>query len=342
MLGLVSVSTAMRAAKPAVPVAGVGSQGLRVSTPQGSAVAPYIISLDWSKPQAQIARAVIIFHGKGRDAEGYYRTALAAAKIAGPAAQDTVFIAPQFLDEEDVGAHRLAADVLRWRGTDWESGAPAVAPIPVSSFEIVDAVLARLADRSLFPNLKNVVLAGHSGGAQLVQRYAVVGRSLSAVSRGGIHLRFVAANPSSYLYFSDDRPRAGGGSAPVRGAVFCPQLNRWKYGTVDPVAYVKVDADNTWPQMEADYAQRDVIYLLGTADTDPHDKDLDVSCGGEAQGPTRFARGQAYYAYLHDRHPAGWNQHLWFVPGVNHSAYKMFESSCGVTALFDSGQCQDR
>src|SRR5580658_5685470 len=82
VLGLASASTAMRAAKPEPPVAGVGSRGLRVSTPQGSAVAPYLISLDWSQPQAQITRAVMIFHGKGRDAEGYYRTALAAADIA--------------------------------------------------------------------------------------------------------------------------------------------------------------------------------------------------------------------------------------------------------------------
>jgi pimeloyl-ACP methyl ester carboxylesterase len=332
--GLGSASTATRAAKPAAPVATVGSRGLRISTPRGSAVVPYLISLDGSQPQAQIARAVIIFHGKGRDVEGYYRTALAAADAAGSASRDTtVFLAPQFLDEEDIGSHRLAADVLRWRQTDWESGEPAIAPFSMSSFEVVDALLARLSDRSTFPNLKTVVLAGHSGGGQLVQRYAVVGRALAAVSRAGIHLRFVVANPSSYLYFSDERPA---------GAALCPRFNRWKYGTVDPIGYVKLDAANSWPQMEADYAQRDVIYLLGTADTDPHEKDLDVTCGGEAQGPTRFARGQAYYAYLHGRHDTGWNQRLWCVPGVSHSAYKMLTSACGVAALFDAGQCPDR
>ena len=153
LLGLAWVPMPMRAAKPAAPVTAVASRGLRLSTPQGSAEVPYLVSLDWSKPQAQVTRAVVIFHGKGRDVEGYYRTALAAAELAGsPTSQDTVFIAPQFLDEEDIGAHHLAADVLRWRGTDWESGAPAIAPISMGSFEIVDALLARLADHSLFPN----------------------------------------------------------------------------------------------------------------------------------------------------------------------------------------------
>jgi pimeloyl-ACP methyl ester carboxylesterase len=200
---------------------------------------------------------------------------------------------------------------------------------------VVDALLARLSDRALFPDLKTVVLAGHSGGGQLVQRYAVVGKAAAALSIAGIHLRYVIANPSSYLYFSDDRP------AQFHGAR-CRDFNHWKYGPIDPPAYVKRDAADTWPQLEANYAQRDVIYLLGAADIDPHEKDLDTSCGAEAQGPVRFVRGQAYFAYLHARHPSGWHQRMWFVPGVAHSARKMFTSTCGVSAIFDTGTCPDQ
>jgi trehalose 6-phosphate synthase len=57
-----------------------------------------------------------------------------------------------------------------------------------------------------FPDLKTVVLAGHSGGGQLVHRYAVVGKAPAALASAGIHLRYVVANPSSYVYFSDARP----------------------------------------------------------------------------------------------------------------------------------------
>jgi len=323
------------------PVASVASQGLRISTPRGSAVEPYIISLDWSKPQPQITRAVVVFHGKGRNVESYYRSLVEAAGIAGDAGSNTVLIAPQFLDEEDVGPRGLQRDVLRWRRTDWESGAPAVAPISISPFDIIDAILARLSDHSIFSNLKSVVLAGHSGGAQLVQRYAVVGRALTTISEGGLHVRFVIANPSSYLYFSDERPGASGTLAASK-THGCPNFNHWKYGPIDAPSYVRTGADNLWAQIEAAYARRDVIYLLGTADTDPHEHDLDVSCGGEAQGPTRFARGQAYFVYLHNRNSPGWNQRLWFVPGVAHSARQMFTSTCGVSALFDTGICQDR
>jgi hypothetical protein len=329
------------AAKQPAPVTVVAGQGFGIATDHGSGLEPFVISLDWSKPQPQITRAVIIFHGKGRDVEGYYRTAREAADDAGRAAGGTILIAPQFLDEEDIGSHSVRGDVLRWHGTAWEAGAPAIAPSPISSYEVVDALLVRLGDRTVFPQLRTVVLAGHSGGGQLVHRYAIVGRAPAMLAKGGIHLRYVIANPSSYVYFSDDRPTGGGTLAPFRSDA-CPHFNHWKYGPLHALAYLTLDTDHTWPQLEADYAQRDVIYLLGTADTDPHEKDLDVSCGGEAQGPTRFARGQAYYAYLHSRHSAGWSQRLWFVPGVAHSAHRMFTSTCGVAALFDAGACPDQ
>jgi pimeloyl-ACP methyl ester carboxylesterase len=329
------------AEKRVEPVAAVASQGFRIITAQGPAVEPFVISLDWSKPQPKITRAVVVFHGVGRDVEGYYRTVQEAAEDAGSAARDTVFIAPQFLEPEDIDAHHIPSEVLRWQHTAWEAGAAATAPFPVSSYEVVDALLRRLGDHAIFPNLKTVVLAGHSGGGQLVQRYAVVGRETAVLAKAGIRVRFVIANPSSYVYFSDERPAAGGTLAPFKSDE-CRDFNRWKYGTVDPPAYVKVDADNSWAQMEAAYAQRDVTYLLGTKDTDPHEKDLDVSCRAEAQGPMRFARGQAYYAYLHSRSRSDWNQRLWFVPGVAHSARQMFTSRCGVNALFDAGHCPDQ
>ncbi len=270
-----------------------------------------------------------------------YRTAREAASSAGSVARDTIFIAPQFLDEEDAGAYSIPGNVLRWRRTEWESGAPASRPIPVSSYEVVDAMLDRLGDRSIFPNLRDVVLAGHSGGAQLVQRYAVVGFQPGALSGAGIHLRFVIANASSYLYFSDERPAASGAATRFPG-LRCKAFDRWKYGIHDAPAYLKRGGTANWAQLEANYAERDVIYLLGTADIDPHEKDLDVSCAGETQGPNRFARGQAYFSYIRGRNGARWNQRMWFVPGVAHNARQMFTSECGLDALFATGACPDQ
>lgn len=184
-----------------------------------------------------------------------------------------------------------------------------------------------------------VILAGHSGGGQLVQRYAVVGKMASQLSQR-VRVRFAVANPSSYLYFTDERPQDG--SLVSFRSDACPEFDSWKYGPVNAPAYVKLDMNNTWSELEVNYTQRDVIYLLGADDTNPHDEDLDMTCSAEAQGPTRFVRGQAYYAYLHGRHPSAWNQRMWFVPGVAHSARKMFTSKCGINALFDTGECPNQ
>jgi hypothetical protein len=161
----------------------------------------------------------------------------------------------------------------------------------------------------------------------------------------GIHLRYVVANPSSYFYSDDERPRFDGQKFQFAAAndKECRNFNHWKYGPLDVhEEYVQKSAAAGWQGLEDAYARKDVVYLLGTADVDPHEKDLDISCAGEMEGPTRFLRGQAYYAWLHGRHAAAWNQRMWFVPGVAHSAGKMFTSECGVAALFERSSCQDQ
>jgi hypothetical protein len=94
----------------------------------------------------------------------------------------------------------------------------------------LDALLGKAADRRVLPNLSQIVLVGFSAGGQLVQRYAVVGRGEGAFGRGGIDLRYVVGSPSSYLYFTEDRPRPEGGFGPFAEAAACPNFNPWKYG----------------------------------------------------------------------------------------------------------------
>jgi len=312
----------------------VAHSGLRVATSAGTGLLPIYVSSDWNKPQPRVTRAIVIFHGIKRNAVGYFRSANEAVQLAGKAGRGTIVIAPQFLIEEDAAAFHIDASVLRWRHERWESGANAAGPAPISSFDAIDAVLAHLADRSRFPDLAQVVLAGHSGGGQVVQRYAVVGRGEAALTKVGVRVRYVIANPSSYVYFSEDRPLNTTSFARYTGS--CKGFNRWKYGIEGAPPYVGQDS---FASMEESYSLRDVIYLLGTADSDPHHPDLDVSCEGEAEGPHRFARGTAYFAYMKARHPEKFSQRLWEVPGVAHEERGMFHSSCGMQALFDVPGC---
>ena len=49
----------------------------------------------------------------------------------------------------------------------------------------------------------------------------------------------------------------------------------------------------------------------------------------------RFERGKNYIAYLHPRHPRGTAQDYAFVCGVGHDNRRMFNSACGIGAIFN-------
>ena len=296
----------------------LANRSFLVSTPQGSGLARYFGngSLDGS-PTAK--RAIIIVHGVLRNADTYFATGELVLKSAH--ATDTLLIAPQFVEAGDLKGHDVPAATLRW-SDDWAGGSPALAPAPISTYSVFDAMLERLADRKRFPSLTSIVVVGHSAGGQIVQRYAVVGNGPSLVANGGVHVHLIVANPSSYLYFGDQRPYSKNG---------CAGFEHWRYGFVGVPPYV----DLTPAAYEQRFVARDVTYLLGTVDTNPREWDLDTSCAAEAQGPYRFARGKSYAAYLKGRHPQGTAQDIAFVPGVGHDNQKMFTSACGVAVIFD-------
>jgi pimeloyl-ACP methyl ester carboxylesterase len=292
-------------------------------------VLPLYLSRDWSTSLPEVTRAVLILHGRLRNADVYYKSAKAAQAAAGAVGQAALMIVPQFLAQLDVDSYHLPADTLRWTLVGWQGGDPAVGPTPASSFDALDAILARLADRQVFPNLAQVVVAGHSGGGQVVQRYAIAGRGETALGRAGIAVRYVVANPSSYAYFGTVRPEPAIAAA-------CPEYDDWKYGMAARPAYL---AEPTPAELERTYVSRRVIYLLGTLDTNPQHPALDRTCMAEAQGPYRYARGHAYAETMRTRDAGTPNHSLWDVPGVGHDGDKMLTSPCGLMALFDVPGC---
>jgi hypothetical protein len=334
---LLIVNLQVLAAEREKPVAYLAKQAYTLHTTHGEASIPLEMSSDLGASHPEINRAAVVFHGKGRNVEGYFRALQRAGQEAGPMARQTLLLAPQFLREEDAEAHRLPSRFLRWHSGSWSAGEAATLPLPLSTFDVIDALLMTLSDRKLYPNLNTIVLIGHSGGGQLLNRYAIVGKSAS-LTGSGIHVRFVIANPSSYFYFNDDRPQVNGSFAAYAGAA-CTNFNHWRYGPLHAPPYVGDTSAAAWQKREQDYAGADVIYLLGTEDTDPAQVDLDTSCAGEAQGPERLDRGKAYFRYLQGRHSESFGHQLWFVPGVSHVGSRMVESPCAVAAVFDQGTC---
>jgi hypothetical protein len=279
---------------------------------------------------ARVEHIVIIMHGVKRDADHYYETAAGLLWLDPAALDNTLVIAPKFAGTIDRGFEGMPA----WYRQRWIAGGESVKapgrPAPIGSFDVLDDLLQWLGDRHEMPALRDIVLAGHSAGAQMVQRYAVLNNIDEAIRKRGVALRYVVANPSSYLYFTTDRPRADAGFGPYNRGL-CPDFNDYRYG-LDHLPHGLRAEDAK--RLAARYAHRSVTYLLGDADNNPEHRWLDKRCGAEAQGATRLARGRAYLRYEAWLPALKQNTHQAYeVLGVGHNQRGMFGSECGARAL---------
>jgi pimeloyl-ACP methyl ester carboxylesterase len=314
---------------PAKPVRATPNQQFDIQTTSGNGTFPVYSTMPLDATAAGMERVVIVVHGESRNAKSNWFSTVEAARMA-EVTGTTLIVGPQFLIPQDIAAHGLPPSVLRWKLHDWSRGWPALSPVPVSGFEVLDRLLDHFADRTRYPDLRTVVLVGHSAGAQLVQRYAAVGHGEQALTALGIHIRYVVAEPSSFLYFDDLRPSAAGGFKAVDPAS-CPGATLWRYGLDNAPSYVR---GRSAQAVEAAYAARDVVYLAGTADNDPDHSELDRSCAGELQGSDRLSRSLSYMQYMRMRHPTDLHQSLVLVPGADHDSRHVLAASCSLPVLF--------
>ncbi len=297
-----------------------------------------------------ITRAFIMVHGAGRDANNYFRHALAAAFLAG-ALENTIVIAPRFASNEG-GSCRdtLAANEINWSscGADtWRSGSPAISNRSVTSFDVADEILRKLSRKEIFPNLKSIVIGGHSAGGQYVNRYEMANQVHDKL---GIPVSYVVANPSSYAYPDSLRPRMSAFPSDVAAlppgyiaprpanppppfgrfgdSDDCTTYDDWPYGFRNRVGYTAKLTDD---QLKKQLASRPTTYLVGELDILPL-YGFDGSCPAMAQGPTRLARGLAYGKHVNDDYGA--KHTTMVVAACGHNARCMFTADPVLVVIF--------
>jgi pimeloyl-ACP methyl ester carboxylesterase len=301
-----------------------------------------------------ITRAFVFVHGINRDADNHFRTALAAAFLAN-ALNDTVIVAPRFASNSGAPGNEtgncpdmLASDEANWicenqRPDTWRSGGVAIGGNQLSSFDFMDEILCRLARKEFFPNLRTIVVAGHSAGGQFVTRYEMLNQVHDKL---GIQVSYVVANPSSYAYVDSQRPTASAVAATASGTVQgpsaaaspnpppafvafadaknCTGYDVWPYGLKARIGYASALSDEQ-------ITEQLVTYLLGEADVLPLGV-FDTSCPAMAQGPTRLGRGLAFYRYVNESLHAHHN--LIVVPFCSHSQRCIFTSDVALPLIF--------
>ena len=290
-----------------------------------------------------ITRALIIVHGAGRDADNYFRSSLAAAFLAG-ALENTVIVAPRMASNAANCKDTLAANEVSWNCNTWRSGGPATSNPDLTSFDFLDEILRKVARKEIFPNLKANVVAGHSAGGQVVNRYEMGNQVHEKL---GVPVTYVVSNPSSYAYPEALRPTDSAYSvqahppsyvpeipantAPFRafsGGRDCTTYDLWPYGLPKRTGYTAKESDE---QLKKQLVSRPTTYLLGELDVLPLGG-FDGSCPAMAQGPTRLARGEAFGKLVNEK--LGAHHTITIVPECGHNARCMFTAEVALPALF--------
>ena len=290
-----------------------------------------------------MTRALIMVHGTNRNADHYFETATAAAFLAGALA-DTIVIAPHMIDASDKGQDNEVV----WQSS-WRTGGPSVANPQLSSFDFVDETLRLLAKKEVFPNMKAIVVTGHSAGGQFATRYAMSNKIHDTL---GVPITYVVANPSSYAWPDATRPLSEGDADPAAAkdgwsltpdtavhrkftygsydaaAKNCQNYNRWPLGFENRTGYTKDMSDD---QLKKQLVARPTTFLVGQVDTLPLGG-FDSSCSAMAQGPTRRARGEAFVKFITDS--LGAKHKIQVVSECGHNDRCMFTTNAVFPAIF--------
>jgi len=289
-----------------------------------------------------IRRALVMVHGTNRNADHYFTTATTAAFLGG-ALDDTVVISPRLTACND----KLEPNEVGWscNGDSWRSGGVAATHPDLTSFDFMDEIVRKLANKSVFPNLRAIVVAGHSAGGQFVARYQMSNRVHDSVATP---ISYVVANPSSYAWPSATRPLPVDDAAPDNAkaawntdkphtnfsygpfdASACQTYDRWPAGLQNRTAgYTAKTSDD---QLKRQLVSRPTTYLLGQVDTLPLGG-FDSSCPAMAQGATRRARGEAFVKYVDEQ--LGAKHAIQIVPECGHNDRCVYTTDAVLPVIF--------
>lgn len=298
----------------------------------------------------ELKRALILVHGANLMGGYFFRHGMAAAILAG-ALDNTMVVSTYFLDPY-VGKRRPADPEWRRQSnevvwpeghTSWRAGGMSPTDPALSSFDYVDEIVRKLADKKIFPHLTEIVIAGFSAGGQFVNRYEMANKVDGTVN--GVSISYVVGDPSSFAWPTAARPLPVGDGSPNSPAkayeesvgknatkphtgftygsfdgTKAPKYDDWPYGLENLNGYV---AGMSADRLRKNLVTRSVTYVEGQVDTLPI-SGFDSSPKADAQGPQRRARGEAFVMYV-DKY-LGATQKLVIVPGCSHN------SRCVLTA----------
>lgn len=315
----------------------LGGFDLKREIIRDNASMPYYINSNYNA--SAIKKAVIIFPGKNRDSWKYtnlIRNALEVALTNHPDLRlingTVLTIGPAILNHFDIQFGAALNGDITWHGTQWQGGGGSRTPAldhRISLYEVLDHFNDWLFNTTNFPNLNSVTIAGHSMGAQAVQRYSVLKKQRAYDD----NVHYFVGNPGSYAWLEAKRP--------VFNAS-CPEPDDWDHGIGGNVTkvpqYARKDVEKNKTEIISRYLKRKVHYALGLLDNGPGD----THCEAIMQGGNHLDRGSNFVQVLGSM-AGGFpsqTQTVDFVANVSHQDYAMLSYNRTLVHLFKDGYDQ--
>jgi hypothetical protein len=290
-----------------------------------------------------VQKLIVYIHGIGSNAPRVYQDMIATTNLLSDQGASTLVVAPQFHETTTVDINAIP-NLIYWRKFPyWGTTTEAIlfntldSEIVISPYQVFDNLLEHLITVS--PNLREIIIAGFSGGGQFVQRYIGVGKILEKYGvNNNLNYKFMVVSPSSYLYFSPERPTTNlTNSFGIPSAEFiakCPAYN--SYGTgLDDLNTIPYLRDQTNSEVINRYVNSRVLYLVGELDDNALDPSLDINCYATIQGESRLKRANYFLRHLSKTTDANTpNLHsLEIVPQAGHNSLQMIQSAIALRFL---------
>ncbi len=273
----------------------------------------------------QLEQVVVVVHGINRNAGEYFSWINSSITGEG-AGTRTLVIAPQFIVENEAEP----GDFF-WPATGWRDGANSLNEASISSFAVIDQLLEPLANTSRFPNLKRVLITGHSSGGLFTHVYAAA--NVAEKENPGWDWQYLPSN-SQYYYYPDGR-RVRENNGTLYNPTDCNGYNFWPLGYSITPGYVSQQGQKT---INEQFLSRNITYLLGNGNQPDPTLNTD-DCSATILGSTRFRRGINLFTFLQEAYPDA-NHKVVEVDGIGHNGEGIFTSQTfrnWFSSQFDGG-----
>ena len=254
---------------------------------------------------SEVKGAIITIHGHTRNADDYFDKMISV--ISGENLKDDVLIiSPKFITLYE----QSEESDWYWNTTSWKWGLQSYSSFNgnnISTFELIDSLVSKLANKDLFPQLTDILLTGHSSGAAFVHMYSST-KFDNIYNNTNIH--FSVVNNQYFLHPDSTRLLSNGSLSVLEN---CEVYNKWPYGLDDLSPYMeRIGEENS----RNNFFSNKVDYFIAELDTDSGD--ITSGCQYEFLGNNRYEKNMNYKTYMDLVYPS--NQHGFaIIPNLGHT-----------------------